>query len=612
MKAGIELFRDSRGFTTVGAACAILVSCALVFACAWGVRSYSRASGVQTVADAAALAAQTEVSEFLIAVRVADATLFTLSLTSIALLGVGAVCCCVPPLAASGAKMIETANGLLQRRDAMAASFEKSLNALQDALPATAQLQAQTVIQENSLEIQGTAVGYVELVPQEGQPVVVNLPNTDDLANQANEDAQQISQAAQVAEEASARAEEAKRQAWLHDCGLMPSYCMAERAASLSSIDPALNAVAQSVNTWSFQMALTRARAYYRSRASAEAPQNSSVEEQARSALRKNFYEYACEELEDAKAIDTGVGIPDIDLPLLPRNQDEMKGTDLYTDACYPISQGMLHAWGGCPGVASVEGKGSVAQLDAGAYGTCPDCQLDANALGSVGSASTSIQNGFEHHYRKVAEAAAAYCAARAEAEPAMQEAKGLFNGLLEEIGKALGQVSACRVEASPPGMQGVLVAVTVDLPAEEDPTAFFEGADLGSFAAISAAVIMEDGQEDVLEHLLDGIQDDVGQPLVSAGRDVLGLWSALLGAYGSGVTALTEGVAELLASLPLAGASGLGAWASAALTEALAGAGLEPARTAAPKSVLSNTSRLAARGTGALSRALAPLKAAA
>ena len=612
MKLGTELFSNERGFTTVGAACAILVSCALVFACAWGVRSYSRASVVQATADAAALAAQTEVSEFLIAVRVADATLFTLSLTSIVLLGAGAVCCCVPPAAAAGAKMMEAAKALLQRRDVMAASFEKSLNSLQNALPATAQLQAQAVIQENSSEIDGTAVGYVELVPQEGQPVVINVPKTDQLVDQAEEDTQQISESAKVAEEASARAQEAKRQAWLHDCGLMPSYCMAERAASLSLIDPAHNAVAQSVNTWSFQMALTRARAYYKSRLNAEAPLNASVEEQARSALRKRFYEYACEELEDAKAVDSGVGVPDIDLPILPRNRDEMKKTDLYTEACYPVSQGKLHAWSGCPAVASVEGEGSVAQLDAGTYAVCSECRLDANAIGSVAAASTSIQNGFEHHYRKVAEAAREYCAAQADAQPAIQEVKDLFNGLIDEIGKAIGEVAACRVEASPPGLSGVLVAVTVDLPAAEDPSAFFEGADLGSFAAISAAVIMEDGQEDVLARLLDGIQDDVGQPLTSAGSGVLELWSAVLGAYGSGVDALTGGVEDLLDSFPLAGASGLGAWASETMMAALADAGFEPANTAAPKAVLCNTVHLVSRGTGPLSRVLAPLKAAA
>ena len=87
-----DVFVQRDGFTTVGAACAILVSCSLVFACIWTVRSYSRASGVQAVADAAVLAAENEVAEFVIAVRVADATLLTLSLTGLALFGVGSVC----------------------------------------------------------------------------------------------------------------------------------------------------------------------------------------------------------------------------------------------------------------------------------------------------------------------------------------------------------------------------------------------------------------------------------------------------------------------------------------------------------------------------------------
>ena len=609
---GTEFFVDERGFTTVGSACAILLSCALVFACAWTVRSYSRASGVQAVADAAALAAQTEVAEFVIAVRVADATLFTLTLVGTCLIGVGAVCCCVPPVASMGASMMETASSLLTRRDAMAASFEKSLNALQKALPLTAQAQAQAVIQENAGEIDGTAVGYVELVPQQGEPVVINLPKTDGLADQAQESSQEISDAAAQAEEASIRASDAKRQAWLHDCGLMPGHCMAERAAALSGINPALNTVAQSVNTWSFSLALARARAYYECRAREEAPANASAEEQTRSALRKRFYLYACEELKDARAFDPPEGLPDISLPLLPRNQDEMKETDLYTEECYPVSQGSLHSWQGCPEVAGVEGSGSVAQQDAGRYGVCETCGLDAAALGAVASASTSISNGFEHHYRKVAEAAREYSAARADALPAMNEAKGLVNDLLASIGEVFGEITACRVEASPPGLQGVLVAVTVNLPAQEDPTAYFKGADLGQFAAISAAVIMENGEEDVLADLLGGIQSDVGEPLLSAGGKVLALWSSLLGVYGSGVEVLTGGVEELLSSLPLAGASGLGAWASDALLSALTDAGFAPASTAAPKAVLCNTLHVARRGTGVLSQAIAPLKVAA
>lgn len=68
-----DLFRDESGFTTLGAALAILLSCSLLFFGLWTSRSLSRAAGVQAVVDSCALAAENEVSEFVLAVRAADA-----------------------------------------------------------------------------------------------------------------------------------------------------------------------------------------------------------------------------------------------------------------------------------------------------------------------------------------------------------------------------------------------------------------------------------------------------------------------------------------------------------------------------------------------------------
>ena len=75
-----DLFCNESGFTTLGTALAILLSCSLLFFGLWTSRSLSRAAGVQAVADSCALAAENEVSEFVLAVRAADATLLTLSL----------------------------------------------------------------------------------------------------------------------------------------------------------------------------------------------------------------------------------------------------------------------------------------------------------------------------------------------------------------------------------------------------------------------------------------------------------------------------------------------------------------------------------------------------
>ena len=83
------LFRDEAGFTTAGVACALLVTLALVFTSAQVYRVSSASADVQNVADAAALAAENEVAEFMIAVRVCDAVVLSLSLTGAATAGLG-------------------------------------------------------------------------------------------------------------------------------------------------------------------------------------------------------------------------------------------------------------------------------------------------------------------------------------------------------------------------------------------------------------------------------------------------------------------------------------------------------------------------------------------
>lgn len=137
-----DLFRDESGFTTLGAALAILLSCSLLFFGLWTSRSLSRAAGVQAVVDSCALAAENEVSEFVLAVRAADATLLTLSLTGISLLGVGTVCCCVPGAQAAGLKFLDAGRAVLDKREDAARAEEAALNAAQKGLVVAAQAQA--------------------------------------------------------------------------------------------------------------------------------------------------------------------------------------------------------------------------------------------------------------------------------------------------------------------------------------------------------------------------------------------------------------------------------------------------------------------------------------
>lgn len=606
-----EWFRGEEGFTTFGAACAILAACALAFACVWAARAQSRAAGVQAVADAAALAAQNEVAEFVIAVRVADATLLSMSLTGLSLVGVGTACCCVPPAAAAGKAMIETGKNILLKRDDVAAASEKSLTAAQDALPVLAQAQAQAIVAENAESLDGTAAGYAELVPAQGEPLSIGR---SDAAQQAADAAVQengeITASAVEAQQAWADAQAALEQGFASDCGNAPGYCMYERADTVAGLPADENPLYHSVNTWSFGVALKRAQAYYPHRARIEAPADDSVEEQARSALRAKFYEYAADEVAQGRASEEPGAVADIYFPPLPKNTAEMKETSLYTDAAYPAAQGNLHAWPGCPEAqGATQGYGSLADQDAGAYGVCGTCEFDAASLGKVAAASSSIENGFEYHYRKVADAAAAYTEALGRAVPAETAAKDAAQGIFDRIETALGDLGACRIEAYPPGRFGSLAAVAFDAGPQASVPFVPAAQGAGSFAAVSSAVLAEDSEEDVLSSLLDGVADDIGPPLSDAGPAVLELWASALKAYASGTEGIVDGVKGLIDSMPLIGSTGLGTWAADSLTGMLETAGIEPANVASAKPFVANTEHVAAQGSGPVAQAVMAMK---
>ena len=602
-----DLFRDESGFTTLGAALAILLSCSLLFFGLWTSRSLSRAAGVQAVADSCALAAENEVSEFVLAVRAADATLLTLSLTGISLLGVGTVCCCVPGAQAAGLKFLDAGRAVLDKREDVARAEEAALNAAQKGLVVAAQAQAQMVASENAETIGFDAIAYVELVPFDAPDISCGTGRSAAHAVQvALDESASISEGAQAAEEAAVQANDALREGWLADCGAYPEPCMRERAESLAGMGLAENPMASSVNTWSYSMAIKRAQTYYRLRAEFEAPGNSSVEERARSALRVRFYEYAQKEVDAAYEVEMPDGTIEVSIPILPRTTT--KG-DRFIHRF-----GLSRFWwcfctlGRMPAVAEIEGLRLDFRARFGAYSICENAASTRHLWGQLLRRRLLSKTVLSTISEKVAESARDYERAKNEAVRASGEVRGSVGEVLDAIDEAIREAAGNRVEAYPPGRYGALAALAGDLGSEQGGS-FFAGPDLGQFAAISASILIEDENEDALAHLLDGVSEDIGPPLSDGGEVVLALWSGLLSAYGKGVEGVCDCVSGVLGSLPLVSAAGLGDWASDQLMELLDAAGLEPANAAAAKSVTSNTLPVAERGTGPVAEAICALK---
>ena len=618
-----RLLFAEEGFSTVGMVVALLLTLSLVFTSAQVYQLESASAEVQAVADAAALAAEAGVAEFYVVVRLVDAVVLSLSLTAAATLGLGVVALCVPATATVATQLIDASEKIVKARNSFAEKAAEGLNRFQTALPFLCAASAAAVAGANSDGVSRTSyAGFALLAPLEGKTIEVGpLEGAQELVGEAKDSEEGIKQAAALAEEAAQEASEAKERGFMADCGRNPAYCMYERADALAGLPASRNPLYRSADAWSFSVALSRAQAYYAARLAAEAPQGSSVEEQARSALRERFYRYAVDEVSAGYVRDDETGF-DAYFPLLPRNTSEMRTTRLYTEEVYPVTvaEGIrtMHAWAGCPKARAGQaaGTGSVAQMETEGMPACAACGFSASSLGKVAAASTSISNGFEYHYNEVARAAADYERARDAYQPHADAVKEGAGTLLEGVQEALGQAASYRIEASPPGENGCIAFVSASSPTGPSQsllTSFVSPvAPLGARAALSAASLAEDDPEEgatVISSVLDSVSFDGALAPLGALELVLDLWSSLLGAYEKGADALAGGVEEALSSLPLVGESGLGQWAAEGLASALEAAGLAPAELGSPKPALVNSAHVLSACSTEVSDALLSAK---
>lgn len=618
--AGRSPFRDDEGMTTLSVVLSLLLTLSLIFSSAQVYRVNSISSRVQSVADAAALAAQNVVAEYMIVVRLCDAVVLSLSLTSASACGIGVAALCIPGGQSIGEKLLESSYRIAEARDKFSRRAVDGLNRVQKALPFLCSVQAASTAAAN-----GKDSSYVALalsVPSEVSDI--SVPTDDgalnDALDEAKGNASEIREQARVADGAAKDAQRAKQEAFEHDCGAYPAYCMAERAATLAGLSGSSNPLYSSVDTWSFLAAVNRAKAYYPRRLAQEAPTGPSVEEQAESALRKRFYAYACDMIEQAYAHDLGDSFVCY-LPTVPKNAAEVQGTPLYTDCMYPYTvedeKITLHAWAGCPNASGSLGLASIKDIPDEGYTPCSRCGFSRSSMGKVAAASSAIENGFEYHYGYVARAAEDYRDALERARPAKSEVKRRASGVFDAIGDLLSHAAKMRIDANPPGSSGVVVLVAntgTDAPAKGFESTFVKvTGNLGARVSVSAAALVADPSgegKSVIASLTDGLKDK-GSALGAAGV-VLDVWSGMLEVYAGGQYALEGAIRDGLNSVPLAGPSGLGTWAASAFSSVVEAAGFAPANLDALRPAVVNTAHVAASDDGSFSARLLELKKAA
>ena len=601
----LSAFRDDEGgFTTVAVAVALMLSLTLVFAAASAGWVASRSSEVQRVADASALAGANAVAAFSTVAQVLDACVLSLGVTGMVVYGAGLVASCVPGLTAVGAQLCATGGQILEARRGFARSAASGLERLEAALPTLVVANSASCVAANG-EDGLSYVGCALPVPLEsGSDFSALLADADDAPLDGL--SERMRDASLDAQEARERADEALERGWMADCGSRP-HSLHERAGALAGLPSSANPHYPSCETWGFGVPLVRARAYYAARLANERVVGSTPEELTDAACRRAFYEYALGRVRSGSWAEHPDGTVEADLPLLPRNADETRATELYTRVAWPCTDEAgsrtLHSSLDCPGATGgPSSSASLAQLDAGAVSRCPQCQMDVGDLGRVASASTSIENGFEHHWRLIVEASEDYEAARDDLAAAEARTRELAEEGELEFERALEQLTTGRPTLRPPGAWGC-VAVVARPEGTVVPTeltaSFLSSAELPAGAAVSAATLAPDestAENNVLASFFDSLSasDSV---LGGALDGVMELWGSLLVGYGSAHGRVAEVGEGFLDRLDGVMGGSVGAWLRDQLGGVMRDLGLEPVDMRLRKPVLTNSRDVLERG---------------
>ena len=299
----------------------------------------------------------------------------------------------------------------------------------------------------------------------------------------------------------------------------------------------------------------------------------------AQSAARKAFYAYAIEEVDRAYIKDDGERFSAY-IPLLPRVPNEVRPTELYTDAAWPVSNNdgrtYLHYGVECPVYQKGTPSGLASVADYDGRDTCEACGFGVVTLGSALMPPSFIENGFEYHFDKFKEALEDYVECR--------------NKELE---------LERQTEDAPPGRNGVVAfAVTGAISSPDELNSSFNTAvRLGNRGAISGAVLAPDdatAQNNVLSRFFSTLKERSGG-VAGVLDGVMDVWGRLLVGYGDIQGSADELMDEMIKGL--GGGSGalgsIASWLGDTVSASVAALGLEPCDLRLRKPVLTDSANV-------------------
>lgn len=606
-RAGIDLFIEDGAYTTLSSAVVILVVLTLLFSSAAAIWSMSRAGDTQAAADSGALAGANVVASYHTAATVVDASILSLGLAGFATIGTGLVAILIPGAELAAGDMVDTGIEIIKTRNKFAKSASKGLQKIETALPYLVAARATQAVSAQDTE-GATYTGTALAVSRTSESDFVALEGSEISTDVIKDTSKDLERAADELQKASEETAKAKERAWLADCGgsdpasVGSCSCMWERARSLAKLSDIENPHYASSVTWEPQVALDRAKAYYRLRLANEAPQGSSVETKAESAARKAFYTYASAEVNRAYITEDGDRTTSY-IPLLPRNTDEVRATELYTDAAWPTSTNdgktYLHYGTSCPNYkkGTPGGLASVAAYDG--QDKCNRCHFGVSSLGAVAAPSTSIENGFEYHFDEFKGALEDYVECRNKELELMCQTEDEADRAGNAFDEAIKALSGERPRIAPPGRNGVVAfAVSGAISSPDELSSSFNAAvRLGERGAISAAVLAPDdatAQNNVLSRFFSTLEERSGG-VAGVLDGVMDVWGRLLVGYGDIQGSADELMGEMIDGL--GGGSGalgsIASWLGDTVSASVAALGLEPCDLRLRKPVLTDTANV-------------------
>lgn len=621
LRLGIDAFvNEEGGYTSLAVALSLLLSLSLAFSLTSGAWAQNRSADAQSIADAAALSGSNVVGSYMTLATTLDACVLTMGLAGVVTLGAGLIVSAIPGLSGPGAQTIQAGAKILSARQKFATSAAEGLQKLEATLPLIIVARSGATVSANS----SGSVSYV------GCAIPYPIASKSDFSSL--DDEINSSEIEKIAEDIQAKSDRVKElqdgmkaaelEGWLADCGDSPRNAY-ERSRSLAGLSGSKNPYVASADDWDFGIALKRAQAYYRARFYAEQPSAyGSQKLKTDSVVRRYFFQYAQAQLDKGvyeEHIDGGVTM---NLPRLPYNSAGLKATPLYSEYLFPYSSttsgAQIHGTDECASKhGGVAGYMTLAAFDGNSAPACSECQFYTLSMANVSSASTNIDNGFEHYWRRICDAADKYKAAADELVIVKCELKELTEKSADLFNKALEVLAVPRPKLCPPGAYGCVAAVWrgSEITAPESLATSFTGTlSVGAGGAISAAALAPDNNSDsndVLTRFFGQISYELTGSSAGVLGDVGSLWSGILNAYANaynGISSATDSVLSKIDGIP---GSSAASWLCSKVSDLVSAAGFEPADLRLFKPVLTNSQHVldkAGVGNGATARQIVEL----